>query len=178
MLPCETPLPLVKRPFPEEPLGGWLGRLAGFYKMGIDELAWNLGLNLGLDDGCHDWLILPQQSPENLDRIGHLTRIDPEVLRALEVDKSWNAARHQYRFCRTCLFVNAIDVTAPRWIRDWLNPDFEVCPEHGEMEELERRDLSDHRNLSSILKLVSLDSSIWNRSLRTRERDRYASREW
>ena len=55
MLQRETPLPLVKRPFPEEPLGGWLGRVAGFYKMDIDELAANFGLDLGFDDECRDW---------------------------------------------------------------------------------------------------------------------------
>jgi len=48
MVQRETPLPLVKRPFPEEPLGGWLGRVAGFYKMDIDELAANFGWTSGL----------------------------------------------------------------------------------------------------------------------------------
>ncbi len=106
MLQRETPLPLVKRPFPEEPLGGWLGRVAGFYKMDIDELAANFGLDLGFDDECRDWLILPPQPSENLVRIGYLTRIEPNALRALEVDPSWRAPRHVYRFCRKCLFVN------------------------------------------------------------------------
>jgi hypothetical protein len=38
MRPRETPLPFVPRPFVEEPLGGWLGRIAGFYRTDIDEL--------------------------------------------------------------------------------------------------------------------------------------------
>ena len=67
MLPRETPLPFVPRPFVEEPLGGWLGRVAGFYRMGIDELAAEVGLDLGLDPKCRDWLFLPPQPAKSLD---------------------------------------------------------------------------------------------------------------
>ena len=170
MLPRETPLPFVTRPFLEEPLGGWLGRIAGFYRMDIDELATEFGLNLGLDQRCRDWLILPPQPLSSLTRIGYLTHTPLATLQALEVDEPWKTSPNRYWFCRNCLFVNPLDVSAPRWIREWLNPDTETCPEHGEMEHLKAGDLSRCRNFTSLLKLVSADSQVWRSRLTKRSR--------
>ena len=170
MRPREKPLPFVPRPFVEEPLGGWLGRIAGFYRMDIDELSAELGVDLGLPSRCRDWLFLPPQPLESLTRIGYLTHTAPTALRALEVDESWRTSPSRYWFCRSCLFVNPLDVSSPRWIKDWLNPDNETCAVHGDLENLESGDLSRHRNFNALLKLVSADSNIWQTRVEARRR--------
>ena len=172
MLPRERPLPYACRPFPEEPLGGWLGRISGYYHMGIDELAAEFDVDFGLDEECRDWLSLPSQPEINLERIGYLTHSSPKDLRALEVNERWGRAAGAYRFCRTCLFVNPENVFAPRWIREWLNPEYGTCPKHGEMELLDSSDLVIHRNFTALLHLVSSDSPKCRSRVRRRRRAR------
>lgn len=172
MLPRDKPLPFASQPFPEEPLGGWLGRVASYYRMGIDELSADFGLDFRLADDYSNWLCLPRQSREDLDRLEYLTHVPVKTLRALEVPKVGTKPRAAYRFCRGCLFVNPENVFAPRWIKAWLGAEYLTCPAHGAMEEVTPDELSENRNFGKLLKLVSKENSQLRERRRKRRRRR------
>jgi hypothetical protein len=56
-------------------------------------------------------------------------------------------------------------------IKKWLNRAKEICAMHFDPEKLESGDLSRHRDLNALLKLVIADSYIWQTRVRNRRRN-------
>jgi hypothetical protein len=60
----QRPLPVAPRPFVDEPLGSWLGRLAARYRLGVCDLANLYGIDLG--ERCRPWRLLTELSEVSL----------------------------------------------------------------------------------------------------------------
>ena len=58
-LPELPPWPVSPRPFPEEALGSWLGRVAARYRMSVQHLCHEHELQLDLETSRAGWLVLP-----------------------------------------------------------------------------------------------------------------------
>ena len=75
--------------------------------------------------------------------------------------------------CPICLFINREDITAPRWLRDWLAPDFVPCRKHDAPTiTIGTLYFAQCRNFSDVLRLVGADE-VWNAWL-DRDRPTYA----
>lgn len=59
------PLPFAPRPFADEALGSWIGRVAGRYRMNVTQLDTDYELRLGLTSGLF-WLMPAALSPVTL----------------------------------------------------------------------------------------------------------------
>jgi hypothetical protein len=130
-LDSRRPLPVAPRPFIQEALGGWIGRVASRYRMSVREFAEQMELDLEGHEGGAGWLLLPAQSTRTLGRLAVLARLDPEVLRAIEIPKDWIQLRKRYSYCPRCVFLNPDDVASPYWKRHWLDPAAALCEAHA-----------------------------------------------
>ena len=125
------PLPVAPRPFPQEAFGGWIGRVASCYRMSVREFAQQMELDLkGLLGGA-GWLLLPAQSVRTVGHLGDLARLQPAVLRDLDIPDAWAHRRKNYLYCSRCVFLNPEDVASPYWKRQWLDPTAVLCEVHG-----------------------------------------------
>ncbi|WP_407830811.1 TniQ family protein [Verminephrobacter eiseniae] len=113
-------LPVAPRPFADEILGGWIGRLAGRYRMSVSEFAAVHALELGLESGA-GWLLIPALQPETLTRIAVLTRIEEARIAEVKAPVSWIIWRTHFVYCPRCVFLNPLDVTSPI-VNDGRNP--------------------------------------------------------
>nr|WP_157991387.1 TniQ family protein [Caldimonas tepidiphila] len=121
---------MAPRPFPEEPLGGWLGRVAARYRMSIEQLALQGGLDAVILASDVGWLLMPPQRMDVLVRLAALARLDVRQLEPLQTPSEWVFDRSGLLYCPRCLFLNPIDVSVPRWLRQWLDPWAACCKEH------------------------------------------------
>jgi hypothetical protein len=122
------PLPFAPRPFADEALGRWIGRLAARYRIGVLQLDADYELRLGLT-GPLAWLVPAPMSSETLERLCWLTRFPLHATSALEVTEV-NVRSALY--CRRCVFLNPLEVESPYWKRDWLLPNVFFCSAHKE----------------------------------------------
>ena len=130
-LDSRRPLPVAPRPFRQEAFGPWMGRIASCYRLSIREFVQQMGLDLeGLLGGA-GWLLLPAQSTSTLERLADLARLEPAVLRALEIPQAWAHRRKNYLYCARCVFLNPEDVASPYWKRRWLDPAEILCDVHS-----------------------------------------------
>ena len=60
-----------------------------------------------------------------------LSRIDVQRLLQLATPGNWVSLRGRLKYCARCLFLNPVDVRAPYWKRQWLDPAAERCAVHG-----------------------------------------------
>ena len=151
----QPPLPVVPRPFWDEALGGWVGRLAAKYDIGVAQLLNDYRLPIALSDSPMGWLSMPQLPDTVLDKLAWLARID---IRYLQQIQSPSDAMSEYGclYCVKCLFLNPADVFSPYWRRQWFRPSFHDCPLHpNSIDWLPRRVSSDCKNFDSILKAAS-----------------------
>ena len=111
-------------------MGGWLGRVAALYKMSVVQLCDDYGLDLAREAGSCGWLVQAPVGGENLARLAWLARLDEETLHQIQTPAAWVIKRHAFPYCAHCLFVNPVDVTAPRWKREWLDPAAVWCDAH------------------------------------------------
>lgn len=162
------PWPVVPRPFAEEPIGGWLGRVAARYRMGVGELAEQHGLDLGSEQAACTWLLISAVSHSTISRLAALARVDPELLRQMQPQRAWPGFRSRLSYCARCLFLNPVDITSPRWLRAWLDGGLNVCQTHDvALRGLPVSSIHACRNFNGLLRLVSR---------RERDQDWYSGR--
>jgi hypothetical protein len=124
------PLPFAPRPFADEALGSWIGRLAARYRIGVLQLDADYELQLGLT-GPLAWLVPAAMSSGTLERLCWLTRFPPHAISALEATESAVNVR-SVLYCRRCVFLNPLEVESPYWKRDWLLTNVPFCTVHKE----------------------------------------------
>lgn len=125
-----TPLPMAPRPFPDEALGSWIGRLAALYRISVLQLDSTFRLQLNLA-GPMAWLCPVPVAPDSAERLAVLTHL-PSAVVALFVDTAsvLQAPQAAY-YCHRCVFLNPVEVESPYWKRDWLEPRAAPCPIHA-----------------------------------------------
>jgi hypothetical protein len=104
------PLPVAPRPFEGELLGGWIGRVAGRYRMSVQDFAQANSLDLGLDSG-KGWLLLDYLSDDAVAGLMVLMRMSKAEILAVRRPPSWIGPRKAFFYCPRCVFVNSADVT-------------------------------------------------------------------
>jgi hypothetical protein len=126
-----TPWPVAPRPFPEEAMGSWLGRVAARYRMSVDQLCDDHQLELKSDTSGAGWLVQRPLPDTTIGRLAYLARLDEQQLQEIQTPAAWAVAKRGEAYCAHCLFVNPVDVTSPRWKRAWLHPETRHCEVHG-----------------------------------------------
>jgi hypothetical protein len=76
-------------------------------------------------------LVQPPIADTTLSRLARLARLEERRPREIQTPAAWATARRTHVYCARCLFVNPVDVTAPRWKREWLDPHAALCKVHG-----------------------------------------------
>ena len=146
------PLPFAPRPFPDEALGSWIGRLAARYRVGVAQL--NAGYGLGLEvSGPLAWLLPSPLSPVSLSKLSCLTRMSGVAISALSVGAAPRLLGAPY--CKRCVFLNPLEVESPYWKKSWLMPGASVCDVHGlPLVTLSASLARDTRNMLDLIKRV------------------------
>ena len=129
--PERPPWPVAPRPFPEEAMGSWLGRVAARYRMSVLQLCEDYGLSLAKGASNGGWLLQGPINAQELARLAWLARLEVQRLQEIQTPNAWVVERRGFAYCAPCLFLNPVDVTAPRWKREWLDPAATWCDEHG-----------------------------------------------
>ena len=154
--PEPQPWPVVPRPFLEEPIGGWLGRVAARYRMSVGELVALHGLDLGGEHATDAWLLISAVSHATIRRLGALARVEPELLQQMLPQRLRHGERGRLRYCARCLFLNPTDVMSPRWLRTWLDDGMHSCDLHGTpLRGLTLSAMRGCRNFDALLRQVS-----------------------
>jgi len=155
--PCEPPAwPVAPRPFSVEPIGGWLGRVAARYRLSVDELADQYGLDLDFDRPGNAWLFIGGLAVKTIDRLARLARIDPAILGAMQRLQAELGQSPQLAYCPSCLFLNPLDVTAPCWKQEWLVPTATRCAIHARpLTRLPESSLRACDNFDKLLRVIS-----------------------
>ena len=122
--------PVSPRPFADEPLGGWLGRVAARYRVSVDQLWADSGLDRRPITHGTAWLLWSDVGLDNLCRLATLARVDVGRLAAIEPPSAWVRDPDRLPYCFACLMLNPMDVSAPRWKHEWLAPGTEWCRLH------------------------------------------------
>jgi hypothetical protein len=155
--PCEPPAwPVAPRPFTVEPIGGWLGRVAARYRMGVDELAQLYGLDLAFDRPGNAWLLVGRMGGATIERLARLARVDPAILNAMQGLPPAPVQSPQLVYCPPCLFLNPLDVTSPCWKQEWLAPSASGCAIHAQpLTRLSVNSLRPCDNFDQLLHVIS-----------------------
>ncbi len=122
------PLPFAPRPFSDEALGSWIGRLAARYRVVVAQLDAEYGLGLVLS-GPLAWLLPSPLSSISLSKLSELTRMPGDAISALSVDAAERLPGAPY--CSRCVFLNPLEVESPYWKKTWLVPGASICDVHG-----------------------------------------------
>ena len=122
------PLPFAPRPFFDEALGSWIGRLAARYRVAVAQLDAEYGLGL-VFSGPLAWLLPSPLSSISLSKLSELTRMPGDAISALSVGVAERLPGAPY--CSRCVFLNPLEVESPYWKKTWLVPDASVCDVHG-----------------------------------------------
>ena len=149
----ERSLPWAPRPFQDEALGSWFGRLAAAYGLDVDDFAAYAGLSIDFTSAGGNWLALPRLSSGDSERLRTLCRLPTKGLPvAYETD-----APARLGYCHHCLYLNPLDVTAPYWPAHWLlGMDGPRCSQHDQpYERTSPSVVRRHRNMRRLLGIVS-----------------------
>jgi hypothetical protein len=130
VLQHDRPWPVAPRPFADEPLGTWLGRVAARYCMAVAQLCDAHTLDIDFQGSGLGWILLPWQPVRILQRLATLARLTLRDLEAMQSGAEWPLARTHASYCPRCLFLNELDVTGPVWKRSWLAPGAAHCYRH------------------------------------------------
>jgi hypothetical protein len=150
------PWPVAPRPFHEETFGSWLGRVASRYQMSVAQM-WEIS-QLGAFPILSNagWILFAPLPERTLVALSALARLNPDRLARIQTPSGWVRNRSTLPYCFRCLVLNPLDVAAPRWKRIWLDPDIEVCEEHGTtLERIPAQITRRARNMDRLLMLVS-----------------------
>ena len=147
------PLPFAPRPFADEALGSWIGRVAGRYRMNVTQLDTDYELRLGLTTGLF-WLVPAVLSPVTLERLCALTRLPTASIAEL-TSANWLGKMRGAPYCSRCVFLNPDEVESPYWKREWLVPDALVCDVHDlPLALLKAREVRASRNTPDLITRV------------------------
>ncbi|MBT2324321.1 hypothetical protein J7E62_18405 [Variovorax paradoxus] len=136
-------------------MGSWLGRIAARYRMSVRQLCDEYALELAIDASRAGWLVLPVVPDVVVGRLARLARLDEAKLHEIQTPIGTAANGRTQLYCAHCLFVNPVDVTAPRWKRGWLNPEGACCEVHGTpLASIASSKLRRCRNFDQTLKMV------------------------
>jgi len=136
-------------------MGSWLGRVAARYRMSVRQLCDEYGLELNVDTSSAGWLVRPLVPDSTVSQLARLARLDEGRLHEIQTPTVWAASRRAQGYCARCLFVNPVDVTAPRWKREWLDPQATSCDVHGTpLSFIASSTLRSCRNFDQTLKVV------------------------
>jgi hypothetical protein len=80
--------------------------------------------------GTAGWILFPAISQSPLRRFATLARLDDGRLSHMQTPPAWVTDRRCMPYCFRCLVLNDVDVSAPRWKREWLDPTAEFCRVH------------------------------------------------
>ena len=149
-------------------MGSWLGRVAARYRMSVRHLCDEYGLRLDLDTACAGWLVLPPVPDSIVGQLARLGRLDEGRLHEIQTPMGWASGPLRIQpYCARCLFLNPVDVAAPRWKRVWLNPEVTYCEVHGtSLSTIESSKLRRCKNFDHTLGLIGsleLEKSGWTR---------------
>lgn len=61
-------------------------------------------------------------SASPLDQLSKLARVSEGRWAAIQTPPEWMADQRYLAYCFRCLVLNDVDVSAPRWRREWLDP--------------------------------------------------------
>lgn len=122
------PLPVAPRPFSDEALGSWIGRLASRYRITVRQLDSEFGLGLDLT-GPLSWLLPGSLSDVARSRLASITRVPIVQISSLSLKASDETPRTA-SYCCKCVFLNPLEVESPYWRRDWLSPSAIDCVIH------------------------------------------------
>ncbi len=111
-------------------MGSWIGRLAARYRMSVIEFAQQNDIKLPTLERSVGWLLMPPLVDEAINRIAELARLSRDRIDPIQTPSEWIISRWKLYLCPICLFVNRKDITAPRWLRNWLAPDYIPCQLH------------------------------------------------
>lgn len=151
----EQPWPVAHRPFEGEAFGSWFGRMASRYRLTVDELAASAGVPVTSADEQLSWLEVAAPRGGDCAALARLARLSNEVIAALGPQRPL-PNREDLPFCHACLFLNALDVTAPFWHAGWLYEQEFVCGQHPDKASWVRRStLRKHRNMGQLLNYLS-----------------------
>ena len=136
-------------------MGSWIGRVAARYRVSVEQLCDEGGIELDTS-GNLGWLMPVQLPSEQLRRLARLARLDPGRLSVIEAPSSWRHDRIWAYYCATCVFLNPADVTAPRWKRAWLDPGAARCDVHDmQLETIPARSVRSASNFEHLLRMDS-----------------------
>jgi hypothetical protein len=167
-------LPVAPRPFHDEALGGWIGRLAAQYGISVAQMCTEYCLPIPLKSTPIGWLLIPRLPVEELERLAWLTRIDIAQLHPLQSPSDSLLEAEGCLYCSKCLFLNPVDVFSPYWKRQWFRPSFTQCNQHpGCTNWLSRCKTRDCKNFDSVLEVASLIEQKRYQSERSRRRYHY-----
>ncbi len=139
-----------------EPIGGWLGRVAARYRMGVDELANLNGLELDFDRPGNAWLLVGRIGQATIKRLTALARVDAAALDAMQEWRPVSTQQPHLAYCQSCLFLNPLDVTSPIWRREWLDSKTTACDIHdGPLKQLPITSLRQCDNFDHLLRVIS-----------------------
>ena len=144
---------MAPRPFPDEPFGGWFARVAGRYKMSVEQLWLDSGMDRPAASLNPVWLLWAGVGDANVDRLSWLARVEARSLSAIMSTVGWSLPA-QAPYCYVCLVHNRADVTAPRWKLAWLAPDVSPCQEHDAWLTVETTFATPSRNFERLLTLI------------------------
>ena len=100
--------------------------------MSVRRLCDEYDLELDIDTSRAGWLVLPPMPDSIVSQLARLARLDEGRLHEIQTPIGWTAAtRRTHIYCAHCLFMNPVDVAAPKWKRQWLNPEVTPCEVHG-----------------------------------------------
>lgn len=149
------PLPVAPRPFEAEVLGSWIGRLASRYQMSVQEFAeaHQLELDIPKEGG---WLMMQALPKRSVNVLAALTRLHDKQLQHLAIPALHTESKPLFRYCPRCVFLNPLEVAAPIWRCEWLDPTVVACPAHViAFNTLHYRAAMACKNLDQLLRLVS-----------------------
>jgi hypothetical protein len=121
-------LPVAPRPFSDEALGSWIGRLASRYRITVRQLDSSFGLGLDLT-GPLTWLLPGSLSELTRSRLCSMTRVQIAQISSLAL-KATDETPSTASYCCKCVFLNPLEVESPYWKRDWLSPSATECAIH------------------------------------------------
>ncbi len=152
----QSPWPIAPRPFFDEAMGSWLGRIAGCYRMRLSQLDADYRLELPLTSTRALWLVMPPLDMKVLKNLARLARINVRQLEEIQMPSAWMREERRWWFCRQCLAVNRADLTAPYWQRRWFNPEFNRCSDHpGLLQSLSASQLALCGNMRDVIHSVA-----------------------
>ncbi len=157
------PLPMAPRPFMDEALGSWIGRLAARYRMSVVQLDTDYQLGLSVT-GPLSWLLPGRLSERSHTRLSSMARLPAADIASLAVEATDVSARGA-PYCRGCVFLSPVEVESPYWKRGWLSLDVFACAIHALP--LTTLPASRVRNSGNMLKLIQTAGK-YERELRER----------